>query len=172
MEEHPNRNSKRKNGDEALPGPGQHAGLHRENGDHEVIHETRVAQKRAVPWISPAKTAHQRSKSYDQSEDGNRDIDRQKDSQVEIFRGVWIRCHVLKRPVRTGPDEAESGLKGGAVGSFRRGQLVDDPAKIQGHDTPHHFGMAKWRDDQFQKFWSERLKHGSGVANRLPKGPP
>src|SRR5262245_6732029 len=58
---------------------------------------------------------------------------------------------MLIRPVRPGPQKAEPGLNGGAIGSFGRGQFIEQPSEVKRPDAPHQVHVLEWRDDEFSK---------------------
>src|SRR5690242_7488959 len=57
----------------------------------------------------------------------------------------------LINPMGRCPDEAEAGVERRGEGGFARGELVDNPSKIKGHDPPNQFGMVERSGHQVPK---------------------
>src|SRR6266516_6499221 len=115
VQQQPDRNGEDHNGNQSFPGPLQMAGLQGEDGDHEVIAESRVPQKGTMLRKLSADSADERHRADANHEEGDEQIDRQQGAQFNPWRSDPLRFEVRIEPLRAGPKKAEAALNRGAI---------------------------------------------------------
>lgn len=145
MRQRPDRDRKHENGRQTIPRPQQHLGLDRENGDHEIIAESGVAEEGTPTRIFAPEPADQGDDADAKDEERDQHIDREQRVEVDLFDPILIS------PMRRRPDETEAGLNGGSEGSFRGSDLIGQPAKIKRNDAPDELRGLKRRLNQLNK---------------------
>ena len=99
--------------------------LHGEDGDHEVIDESRMTQESAILWELAPQAADQGQNSQRQHQKSHKEIHWQ--HRVEFYLRDVVAARFEKRiePLKSRPDEAEAGLQRGAIIGFGRGEFVE-----------------------------------------------
>lgn len=164
MQYQPDRHGEQRDSDEPIPCPWQlicfDGALHREDGDHEIVRETRVAEEASVFRESLQQAADESDQSEHQHDGSDREIDGR--HRVEFHIGDAVEFDVGINPLRARPEKAEPGLDRGAIAGFRRRHLADDQAEIQRHNAPDQFQMLERRADQLGKNSPKVLDHPAG----------
>jgi len=111
MHQKPNGPSEHSNRQQPLPGPIQVSRLNREDRDHEIVAESRMAQERAVAQILFAQPGPNSGEAKQQDKQRHGKINGQERAGGDVTVGIGMFLEVLPKPVSAGPEKAEPCLQ-------------------------------------------------------------
>jgi len=151
MQQQPDWNGEQNNRNQPFPRPFEVMRLDRENRDHEIIREPRVADEAQVFWKFFTDAAGERDEAERDHQKRHEQVDRQHGVEFNFRHAVAARLEIRPEPLRAGPEKAEPGLERGAEVRLVGSQFVEQQPEIERDDSPDKRDMLEWRRNQFQK---------------------
>ena len=164
MEQKPKRDGKDYNRGDHVPRPFEVSGLNREDRDHKVIAEAGMAEESASARIFVTQPADQSNNSDHQNQNRDHDVYGKQRVEVERRGAGGTFGEVLIRPVRAGPQEAETGLNRCAKRGAVRSEFIEQPAKVEWNNTPDQFNVLKWSPNELLKNVPVNVAHADWLT--------